>query len=56
MPGWMKLKLESKLQGVISNLRYTDDTTPMAESEDELRSQLMKVKEESGKNWLETQH
>ena len=30
----------------ISNLRYTDDTTLMAESEEELRSLLMKVKEE----------
>ena len=33
----------------INNLRYTDDTTLMAESEDELKSLLMKVKEESGK-------
>ena len=33
----------------ISNLRYTDDTTFMAESEEELKSLLMKVKEESGK-------
>ena len=31
----------------ISNLRYTDDTIPMAESEEELKSLLMKVKEES---------
>ena len=31
----------------INNLRYTDDTTPMAESEEELKSLLMKVKEES---------
>ena len=36
----------------INNLRYTDDTTLMAESEEELKSLLMKVKEESGKNWL----
>ena len=41
------LKLESRLLGEISNLRYTDDTTLMAESEEELRSLLMKVKEES---------
>ena len=34
---------------IISNLRYTDDTTPMAESEEELKSLLMKVKEESEK-------
>ena len=33
----------------ISNLRYTDDTTLMAESEEELKSLLMKVKEERGK-------
>ena len=40
----------------ISNLRYEDDTTLMAESEEELKSLLMKVKEESEKNWLKTQH
>ena len=33
----------------INNLRYTDDTTPMAESEEDLNSLLMKVKEESEK-------
>ena len=33
----------------ISNLRYADDTTLMAESEEELKSLLMKVKEESKK-------
>ena len=36
--------------------RYADDTTLMAESEEELKSLLMKMKEESEKNWLETQH
>ena len=36
----------------INNLRYADDTTFMAESEEELKSLLMKVKEESGKSWL----
>ena len=40
----------------INNLRYTDDTTLMAESEEELKSLLMKVKEESEKNWLKAQH
>ena len=40
----------------ISNLRYADDTTLMAESEEELKRLLMKVKEESGKSWLKTQH
>ena len=39
----------------INNLRYADDTILMAESE-ELKSLLMKVKEERGKSWLETQH
>ena len=33
----------------INNLRYADDTTLMAESEEELKRLLMKVKEESGK-------
>ena len=33
----------------INNLRYADDTTPMAESEEELKSLLMKVKEENEK-------
>jgi len=40
----------------ISNLRYADDTTSMAESEEELKSLLLKVKEESEKSWLKTQH
>ena len=42
----------------ISNLRYADVTTLMAESEDELKSLLMKVKVkvESEKNWLKAQH
>ena len=45
-----------KIAGRNSNLRYADDTTLMAESEEELKSLLMKMKEESEKNWLETQH
>ena len=44
----MKHKMESRLLGEINNLRYTDDTTLMAESE-ELKSLLMKVKDESEK-------
>ena len=44
----MKQKLESRLWRNINNLRYADDTTLMAESE-ELKSFLMKVKEESEK-------
>ena len=39
----------------ITNLRYADNTTLMAESE-ELKSLLKKVKEESKKSWLKTQH
>ena len=46
----MKHKLESRLQEEhIKNLRYADDTTFMAEREEELKSLLMKVKEESEK-------
>ena len=40
----------------ISNLRYADDTIRMAEREEDLKSFLMKVKEESEKSWLKTQH
>ena len=40
----------------ISNLRYADDTTIMAESEEELKSLLMEVKEESEKSWFKSQH
>ena len=40
----------------INNLRYADDTTLMAESEEELKSLLMKVKEESENSWLKAQH
>ena len=39
----------------INNLRYTDDTTLMAESE-ELKGLSMRVKGKSEKNWLKTQH
>ena len=50
MLGWKKHKLESRLLGEnINNLRYANDTTLMAESEEELKSLLMKVKEESEK-------
>ena len=53
MPAWMKHKLGIKIAGRnINNLRYADDTTLMAESEEELRSLLMKVKEESEKAGL----
>ena len=47
---WKMHTLESRLPGEISNnLRHADDTTLMAESEGELKSLLMKVKEESEK-------
>ena len=36
----------------INNLKYADDTTLMAESEEKLKSLLMKVKQESQKSWL----
>ena len=53
MPGWMKHTLQSGLPGRnINNFRYADDTTFMAESKEEVKSLLMKVKEESEKAGL----
>ena len=53
MLGRMKHKLQSRLPGdIINNLRYADDTTLMAESEEELKNLLMKAKEERGKAGL----
>jgi len=52
MLGWMKQKLESRLPGKISVTSDADDTTLMVESEEELNSLLMKVKEESEKACL----
>ena len=53
MPDWVSYKLESRLLGRnINNLRYADETTLKADSEGELKSLLMRVKEESGKSWL----
>ena len=50
---WKKLQAGIKIAGRnINNLRYADDTTLMAESEEELKSLLMKVKEESEKAGL----
>ena len=40
----------------INNFRYADDTTFMAENEEELKSLLMKMKEESENSWLKAQH
>ena len=57
-----KAGLDEALAGIkiaernINNLRYADDTTLMAESEEELKSLLMKVKEVSEKSWLKAQH
>jgi len=54
MLDWMSYKLESiKIGGRnINNLRYVDDTTLMAETEQELKSLLMRVKEESERTGL----
>ena len=52
MLGWMNLKLESRLPGEISITSYADDITLMTESEEELKSLLMKLKEESEKAGL----
>ena len=52
MPGWMKHRLESRLLGEISIISYADDTTLIAESKEELKSLLRKVKEESKKAGL----
>ena len=53
MLGWMNHKLESRLpREVIDNLRYADDTTLKAENKEELKSLLMRVKEESEKAGL----
>ena len=57
MLGWMKQKMESKLLGEISitSDMHADDTTLIAESKEDLKSVLMKVKEQS-KNCLKAQH
>ena len=48
MSDWMMHKLESRLQGeMINNFRHAEDTTRMALSEDELKTLLMKGKDES---------
>ena len=46
---WMKHKLKSRLLGEINNFRYADDITLMAESEEEIKSRLITVKEKSEK-------
>ena len=45
-----------KARRKVNNLRYADDTNLMAKNEEELKSLLMKVNEESEKNWLKAQH
>ena len=58
MPGCMKHRLDEAQAGIktagrnINNLRYSDDTTFTAESKEEIKSLLMKVKEESEKAGL----
>ena len=55
--GLDETQAEIKIAGRnINNLKYADDTTLMAESEEEPKSLLLNVKEESGKTWLKTQH
>ena len=55
--GLVEAQAEMKIAGRnTNNLRYTDDTTVMGESEEELKSLLIEVKQESGKCWLKTQH
>ena len=49
MPDWMTHKLESIAGRNINNPRFADDTTLMADSKEELKSLLMKVKEDSEK-------
>ena len=56
-PGLEEAQTGIKIAGRnIKNLRYADNTTHMAESEEELKSLLMKVKEESEKSWPKAQH
>ena len=52
--GWITSwnQLDESQAGIINNLSYTDDTTLMADSEEEIKSLLMKVKEESEKTGL----
>ena len=52
MPSWVKHKLESRLPREIASTSDTDDTSLMAESEEGLKSLLMRVKEESEKTDL----
>ena len=50
------VSIEQYIYRNINNLRYADDITVMAESQEVLKNLLIRVKKESEKNWLETQH
>ena len=55
--GLEEAQAEIKIPGRnTNNLRYADGTTLIAESKEELKSLLMKVKEDSEKSWLQIQH
>ena len=57
MLGWAELQAEIKIDGRnINNLRYVDDTTLKAESQEEIKSFLMRVKEEDWKSQFKTKH
>ena len=57
MLGWIEAQDGIKIAGRnINNFRYADDTTLMAENEEEVKILLMKVKEKSEKIWLIAQH
>ena len=55
--GFDEAQVRIKIEGRnINNLRYANDNILMAESKEELKNLLMKVKEESGKSWLKSQY
>ena len=56
MPGWIKHKLESRFPKEVSVTSDNQMTPPYGRKQEELKSLLMKVKEESEKNWLKTKH
>ena len=56
MLGWKKHKLESIVGRNINNFRCADDTTLMAESEEELKKPLDETERREWKSWLKAQH
>ena len=57
MLGWMKHKLESRLPGKnINNLKYANNTTFMAENEEELKSLIDESERAESKSWLKSHH